>query len=95
LDIFHNAQIRDIIDLFILRKFKNKGIGKYIAQQCFDQFRGIWEVMIIPGNDGAYQFWRSTINEYTNSNFNEYTRNVKHLDNSLKNIFCFRSKRGP
>lgn len=83
----------NVAQFFILRKFKNKGIGKYIAQQCFDRFQGVWEVMVMPGNVGAFQFWRSTISDYTNNQFNEYTKNVKHLDNSLKNIFCFNSKR--
>jgi len=84
----------NVAQFFILRKFKNKGIGKYVVHNCFDQFRGVWEVMVIPGNEGAYQFWRSVIKEYTNSQFSEYERRVKHLDNSLKNIFCFSSQRG-
>ena len=82
----------NIAQFFILRKFKNKGIGKYVAQQCFDQFPGVWEVMVIPGNDGAYQFWHSTIKEYTNNQFSEYKKTIKHLGNSLKNIFCFNSQ---
>lgn len=82
----------NVAQFFILRKFKNKGIGKYIAHLCFDRFRGTWEVMVIPGNAGAYQFWRSIIGEYTNNKFEEHTRKVKHLENSVKDIFCFKSK---
>jgi len=82
----------NVAQFFILRKFKNRGIGRYVAHQCFEKFRGIWEVMVIPGNDGAYQFWRSTISEYTNHRFNESTRHVTYLNNSLKNIFCFSSQ---
>lgn len=81
----------NVAQFFILRKFQNKGFGKYIAHQCFDRYRGLWEVMIIPGNEGAYRFWQSTIRDYTNNQFSEYTRSVKHLENSLKNIFCFYS----
>lgn len=82
----------NVAQFFILRKFKNKGIGKYVAHQCFDKFRGAWEVMVMSGNDGAYQFWQSIISEYTNNNFDEYTKKVKHLNDSLKNIFYFNSK---
>lgn len=82
----------NVAQFFILRKFKKKGIGKYVAHQCFDQFRGRWEVMVIPGNEGAYQFWRSVIKEYTGNQFNEYTKCVVHLENSLKDIFCFKSR---
>jgi len=82
----------NMAQFFILRKFKNKGIGSYVAQECFKKFPGIWEVMVIPGNEGAYRFWRSTIKNYTDNNFTEYTRDIAHFNNSRKNIFKFDSK---
>ena len=85
-----NSEINfNMAQFFILRKFKNKGIGKYVAQECFKKFPGIWEVMVIPDNEGAYRFWRSTIKNYTNNNFTEYTRDIAHFNNSRKNIFKF------
>ncbi|SRR5579883_100415 len=81
----------NMAQFFIVRKFKNKGIGRYVAQQCFKKFLGIWEVMVIPGNEGAYRFWRSTIKNYTNNNFTEYTRDIAHFNNSRKNVFKFDS----
>lgn len=47
--------------------------------------------MVIPGNEGAYRFWRSTIKNYTN-NFTEYTRDIAHFNKSRKNIFKFDSR---
>lgn len=82
----------NMAQFFILRKFKNKGIGRYVAQQCFKEFPGIWEVMVIPGNEGAYRFWRATIKQYTSNNFTEYTRDIAHFNNSRKNIFNFDSR---
>ncbi len=82
----------NMAQFFILRKFKNKGIGRYVAQECFKRFLGIWEVMVIPGNEGAYRFWRATIKDYTNNNFTEYTRDIAHFNNSRKNIFKFDSR---
>ncbi len=76
---------------FILRRFKGLGVGKMIAQRCFDQYQGIWEVMVMPDNKGAYQFWQKTIQQYTGE-YEEYERQVKHFDNSLKKIFRFDSK---
>lgn len=81
----------NMAQFFILRKFIRKGIGRHVAHQCFDKFRGRWEVMVIPGNEGAYRFWRSTISCYTHDNFTEYTRKVAHFKNSVKNIFSFKS----
>jgi ribosomal-protein-alanine N-acetyltransferase len=82
----------NMAQFFILRKFKNKGIGSYIAQECFKKFPGIWEVMVIPGNEGAYRFWRAAIKNYTQNNFTEYTRDIPHFNNSRKNIFKFDSR---
>lgn len=82
----------NMAQFFMLRKFKNKGLGRYIAHQCFKEFPGTWEVMIIPGNEGAYRFWRSTIKNYTNNHFSEYTRDIAHFNNSRKNIFKFDSR---
>jgi len=82
----------NMADFFVLRKFKNKGLGRYVAHQCFEKFPGEWEVMVIPGNEGAYCFWRSTIKNYTNNNFTEYTREIAHFNNSRKNIFKFNSR---
>lgn len=82
----------NVAQFFILRKFKNKGIGCYVAHQCFDKFQGVWEVMVIPGNTGAYEFWKSIIKNYTADDFVEYARKVVHLSNSRKNIFKFDSR---
>lgn len=79
----------NMAQFFILRKFKGKGIGRYAAQLCFDRFRGTWEVMVMPRNEGAYRFWRATIYNYTNRRVQEYTCQVAHLNNSQKNIFKF------
>ncbi len=81
----------NMAQFFILRKFKNKGIGRYVAQECFKKYPGIWEVMVIPGNEGAYRFWRATIKSYTNNNFTEYTCDIAHFNNSRKNILKFDS----
>lgn len=80
----------NMAQFFIVRKFKGKGIGKLVAQHCFDKFKGVWEVMVIPGNQGAYQFWKAIITEYTQDNFTEYTRYIEHFNNE-KNVFRFTS----
>lgn len=61
----------NMAQFFILRTYKRKGLGRYSAFQCFDKFKGTWEVMVLPGNETAYHFWRSIINEYTHNNFSE------------------------
>jgi ribosomal-protein-alanine N-acetyltransferase len=87
-----DSQIQfNMAQFFILRKFKGKGVGRYIAHQCFKEFHGIWEVMVMPNNKGAYHFWRSIIADFTKEYFEEYTRTIPHLNNSVKRIFKFNS----
>lgn len=81
----------NMAQFFILRKFKNKGIGKYVATLCFEKCLGIWEIMVMPENHGAYRFWQSIIKSYTHNNFSEYTRKIPHFNHKIKNIFRFES----
>lgn len=79
----------NIAQFFILRKFKGKGIGRYMACQCLDQFSGNWEVFVMPGNEGAYRFWRKIIKVYTRYQFKESTCVVNQRP---RNIFEFSSR---
>ncbi|MBA2651733.1 MAG: GNAT family N-acetyltransferase [Tatlockia sp.] len=81
----------NMAQFFVARKFKHKGIGRYIAEQCFKKFAGVWEIMVIPGNEGAYRFWRSAIKNYSSNQFAEYTLEIAHFNNNKKNIFRFNS----
>lgn len=77
-------------EFFIMRKFQRKGVGKHAAYECFKQFPGVWTIEVIPGNEGAYRFWRSIISHYTKNNFQEYTLPVPHKD--IRNIFRFSTR---
>lgn len=81
----------NIAQFFIIRKFKGHGLGKEVAQRFFAQFRGLWEVMVLPNNSGAYHFWKHTIQDYTGNSFTEYTQHIPHLDNAVMRIFRFTS----
>lgn len=80
----------NMAQFFILRNIKGKGVGKHVAFQCFDKFHGQWEIFVMPNNEGAYRFWRSTIKKYTNGNFSECTRMINGFN---RNIFLFQSRR--
>lgn len=74
-----------------MRKFKRQGIGRQVAYQCFDCFPALCEVMVFPGNEGAYRFWRATIKNYSAQPLIEYTRQIAHFKNRTYNIFKFKS----
>lgn len=81
----------NMAQFFITRKFQGRGFGRYVAFQCFDQIKGSWEVMIEVGNDGAYSFWHAIIKQYTDGQFDQYTRKIPHLETE-KNIFRLNSR---
>lgn len=83
----------NMAQFFILRKFKNQGVGRHVARQCFRKFAGAWEVMVMPGNEGAYRFWQSVIKNDAQDHFVEYARDVAHFNNNRKNIFKFDSRK--
>lgn len=46
-----------IAEFFVLRKFRRRGIGQYVAAKTFAQFRGRWVVEIFAANTPAVAFW--------------------------------------
>ncbi len=80
-----------VAEFFILRKYRQRGIGREVAFHVFDLFPGRWEVHQIPTNIPAQQFWRSVIGAYTTDNYTEtvtedkdWTGIVQCFDNTDK-----------
>lgn len=56
-------------EFFIVSKFQGKGVGRYVAEQIFNQFPGVWETSQIPENKAAIDFWEKVVTHYTNGQF--------------------------
>ena len=52
-------------EFFIMRKYRNQGVGENVAQRIFDLFPGRWEVSLDHRNHSAQAFWRAVIDRYT------------------------------
>ena len=63
-----------IAEIFILIKYRRRGVGREVAHRIFDMFRGKWSVAQEEGNRPARAFWRKVIVEYTNGDFEEVHR---------------------
>lgn len=66
-----------IAEFFIMKKFRLSGLGKYAAHQIFERHRGNWEVLQIEKNKPAQAFWRKVINDFTEGQFDERTKEGK------------------
>ncbi|WP_269532932.1 GNAT family N-acetyltransferase [Chitinimonas sp. BJYL2] len=65
------SDVHDVLQFFILRGMRKRGIGKLAARAVFDRYPGKWEVRQIDENAAAQVFWRRAISEYTGGNFAE------------------------
>ena len=59
----------------VLPKYRRNHIGKKVAYDIFNKFKGIWEIEPMENNPIAYKFWKKTIEEYTNNNYEIKTDN--------------------
>lgn len=57
-----------IAEFMVIPKYRRNKVGKKIAHQIFDMFKGNWEVSPSLNSEKAYLFWKKTIEEYTNNN---------------------------
>lgn len=69
-----------IAEFMVIPKYRKNKIGKKIAFECFDIYKGNWEVSPTFGSELAYLFWKNVIDEYTNHN-NEYIDRIFMFNN--------------
>lgn len=78
-----------ISEFFILRSYRGKGIAETAAVKVLNNHQGAWELQTNPieVNKRAQTFWRRTINDYTDGNYQEEIDETKNDGNKL--IFRF------
>ncbi|MDC7219794.1 MAG: GNAT family N-acetyltransferase [Spirochaetales bacterium] len=59
----------DMSEYFILRKYRNAGLGKYFATELFRAHRGSWYVRVLQNNGPALAFWENVVGEYSSGSF--------------------------
>jgi predicted acetyltransferase len=60
---------QSISEFFVMRKYRNRGVGKAAAFQTFDRSPGKWEVFQHQEAEPSQKFWEAVIGEYTQGNF--------------------------
>lgn len=58
-----------IAEYMVIPKYRRNKIGKRVAIELFDKYRGNWEVKPSFNSDKAYLFWENVIKDYTNNNY--------------------------
>jgi len=71
-------RVNQIAEFFIMKKYRRCGVGEFAARWTFEQFPGAWEVHEVAENSPAQKFWRKTIGNYTQGNYQEVIFNNQH-----------------
>ncbi|MFD0589274.1 GNAT family N-acetyltransferase [Paenibacillus sp. GCM10027627] len=67
----NDKSIYSIAEFFVMKKYRGAGVGQNAAYEVFSRFHGVWKVAEMEENIPAQLFWRKTIQNYTNGNFEE------------------------
>jgi predicted acetyltransferase len=59
------TRVWDMVEFFVLRGYRRRGIGTGIAHDVFRRFPGPWEVRVMHANRSALPFWDRAISEFT------------------------------
>lgn len=85
----------NIGEFFIVSKFQGKGVGRYAAEQVFNQFPGVWETSQIPENTAAIEFWDRVIRRYSHGQFEKTLKTVPEPKPHPMIILKFTSQGSP
>lgn len=66
-----------IAEFFILKKYRQQGLGRKVAFYLFNSHKGPWQVFQLKQNKPAQLFWHKVVNEYTGGNFYGYFNEEK------------------
>ena len=68
----HTQKFEDghsIAEFMILPKYRRQKIGKKVAIDIFNLYKGNWEIQPSNNSPRAFTFWDTVIKEYTNDNY--------------------------
>ena len=84
-----DAPLWDVVEFFVLRGYRHRGIGTRLAHLAFARFPGAWQVRVMEANATAARFWGRAIESYTHVTC-EPSRVI--LNNAAWQIFRFESR---
>jgi predicted acetyltransferase len=64
-EVSGNETVWDVVEFFVLRGYRRRGIGTQIAHEVWRRFPGRWEVRVMQSNVPARDFWAHAISVLT------------------------------
>ena len=69
--LIDDAEMMDIVEFFVMRKYRRHGAGETMVRAVFDRFPGRWEVRVHAKNLPGQAFWRTIVGRCTDGRFEE------------------------
>jgi predicted acetyltransferase len=79
----------DVVEFFIVRGMRRRGIGTEIAHKVWGKFPGSWEVRVLEKNSAARRFWEQAITKFKGEKV--HPRSFEK-DGNTWHLFAFDSK---
>jgi len=74
-------------ELFIMYKYRQKGIGKYVVNYIFNKFKGKWQLTYLPSNETSKIFWNKVVHEYTKGKYETHKIETKY--GTIEDVLVF------
>ncbi len=82
------SSIWDMVEFFVVRGCRRRGIGTAIAHDVWRRFPGLWEVRVMESNQSALQFWQRAISAFTGTAIQPFSI---EKDGKAWKVFSFES----
>ena len=67
-----DATVFDVVEFFVVRGLRRRGVGATAAARVFSSFAGTWEVRVMEENAGARAFWERAVSSFTTGTFESF-----------------------
>ena len=80
-----------VAEFFVMYKYRKDGVGRYVANELFNMFRGKWQIKMHPKNVASVCFWNKVVGEYTKGNYrlSEFASSEAYGDGTKGHIIFF------
>jgi predicted acetyltransferase len=68
--------VRDMVEFFVVARFRRKGFGRAIAGHIWSHYPGNWLIRVYQGNTPAMRFWAEAVAHYSNGAYREDVRSI-------------------
>lgn len=84
-----DTEIWDVVEFFIMRKYRRKGVGEFVAKNLWSSTNGSWQVRVWDNNISAHAFWDKTIRSYVGHMISP--KRITYEGHECLLIYCFDS----